>query len=305
MIRCIFLLLCILAVTTLAQAQAPDRLPLIDAHSQIDPDVDQSEIVSLLNKAGIAHVILAARNKVKPHHIADLARKHPDRITASMRTKGKAYNNNHPKYYKLLNKQANMSEFNAMAELIIWHAQKGNKAPEVILPFDSEQVLAAFSIAKERGWPFVVHIEFRAAGNDGPKYLSAFEDLARTNKSMKFVLIHMAQLNAGQVRKLIQSHPNVYFMTSHTTPPSVRKTNQPWTILFEGKNLKPEWKKLMSEHSDRFVFALDNVWLHHWYEEFQGQAKLWRNALGELPLESAHAIAHKNAESLWNLTPVK
>ena len=305
MIRWIYSLLCILAVTTLAQAQTPDRLPLIDAHSQIDPDVDQSEIVSLMDKAGIAHVILAARNKVKPHHIADLARKHPDRITASIRTKGNTYNNNHPKYYKLLKRQANMPEFNAMAELIIWHAQKGNKAPEVVLPFDSEQVLAAFSIAKERGWPFVVHIEFRSAGKDGPKYLAAFEDLARVNTNMNFVLIHMAQLNAGQVRKLIQSHQNVYFMTSHTTPPSVRKTNQPWTILFDGEYLKPEWKKLMSEHSDRFVFALDNVWQHHWYEEYQGQANLWRNALGELPPESAHAIAHKNAESLWNLTPVK
>jgi len=303
-LRWIFTVFCILAVTALAQAQTHDCLPLIDAHSQIDLDVDQNEIVNLMDKAGIAHVILAARSKVKPHHIVGLARKHPDRITASMRTKGRSYNNNHPKYYRLLNKQANMSEFNAMAELIIWHAQKGDKAPEIVVPFDSEQVLTAFSIAKEKGWPFVIHIEFRAAGNAGPEYLSAFEGFARANTSVNFVLIHMAQLNAFQVRKLIQSHPNVYFMTSHTTPPSVRKTNQPWTILFEGKNLKPEWRKLMSEHSDRFVFALDNAWQHHWYEEYQGQVNLWRNVLSKLPPESAHAIAYKNAERLWNLTPV-
>ena len=82
--RWIFTVFCILAVTALAQAQTHDCLPLIDAHSQIDLDVGQNEIVNLMDKAGIAHVILAARSKVKPHHIVGLARKHPDRITASM-----------------------------------------------------------------------------------------------------------------------------------------------------------------------------------------------------------------------------
>ena len=46
-------------------AQA-SKLYLIDAHSQIDHFVDRSEIVPLMDKAGIRHVILSTRGKGKP-----------------------------------------------------------------------------------------------------------------------------------------------------------------------------------------------------------------------------------------------
>ena len=33
------------------------------------------------------------------------------------------------------------------------------------------------------------------------------------------------------------------------------------------------------------------------------QVDLWRKALGKLPDEVAHAVAHGNAERLWKLAP--
>ncbi len=298
-----FILMALVSGTALAQSS--EQLPLIDSHSQIDLEVERDDLVSLMDKAGISHVILSARSRVKPGHIAKLARKHPNRITASVRTKGGVYRRNHPKYYERLDAQLGMTEFKAMAEVIMWHAQKGDKAPKVVIPFDSEQVQTAFNVVKERNWPFVVHIEYEAAGRDGPKFLKSFRDAARSNPNTNFVLIHMGQLTAEKVEQLIKSHLNVYFLTSHTTPPSVRKTNQPWTILFDGDDFKPEWAKLMTDYADRFVFALDNVWRHHWYDEYEGQTKLWRQALSKLPKDAAHAIAHKNAERLWKLSPLK
>tara|TARA_B100000315_G_scaffold65222_1_gene59193 strand:- start:3276 stop:4193 length:918 start_codon:yes stop_codon:yes gene_type:complete len=286
-------------------AQSRDQLPLIDAHSQIDTEVNRDDIVGLMDKAGIAHVILAARGKVKPWHIAELARQHPTRITASVRTKGGVYFRNSAKYYRLLDIQLGMPEFKAMAELIVWHAQKGKKAREVILPIDSEQVQTAFQAAKARDWPFIVHIEHKAAGKDGPVFLKSFEKLAASNREMKFILIHMAQLEAEQVERLIKAHPNVYFMTSHANPVVTRKSSQPWTNLFTGGVLKPVWTKLMTTHADRFVLAIDNVWQQHWYNNYADQANIWRRALAKLPKKAAHAIAHKNAEQLWKLSPVK
>jgi len=35
------------------------------------------------------------------------------------------------------------------------------------------------------------------------------------------------------------------------------------------------------------------------------KVKLWRTAIGELPLEVAHAFAHGNVERLWRLQVVK
>lgn len=69
--------------------------------------------------------------------------------------------------------------------------------------------------------------------------------------------------------------------------------------------LKPAWRKLIIEHPSRFILAFDNVWPHHWSDMYVEQAELWRNALGKLPSDIAHAVAHRNAERLWKLTPLK
>jgi len=81
----------------------------------------------------------------------------------------------------------------------------------------------------------------------------------------------------------------------------VREGRQPWTDMFEGEELAAEWKTLVLRYPDRFVLTIDNVWPEHWSERYVQQVELWRNALGKLPSEVAHAVAHGNAERLWNL----
>jgi len=56
-------------------------------------------------------------------------------------------------------------------------------------------------------------------------------------------------------------------------------------------------------HPERFVFALDNVWLQHWDAFYLEQIKQWRQALADVPPSVAHAVAHGNAERLWRLDP--
>ena len=149
-------------LVVIVPARAED-IPIIDAHSQIDQNVDLDRVVPLLDQAGIARVILSTRGKIKPFLIADLARRHPGRIVASFRTKGRAYAYNKPGYYKLLDVQLARPEFRAMAEILLWHAAKGQKAPEFKIPADSPASPAALKIAFDRGWPAVLHYEFAAA----------------------------------------------------------------------------------------------------------------------------------------------
>ena len=281
-------------------AQA-SKLYLIDAHSQIDHFVDRSEIVPLMDKAGIRHVILSTRGRVKPEQITRFAAKHPDRVTASVRTKSRHYASNSPKYCKSLKKQMRMPGFGAMAEVIMWHAQKGNKAPEVVVPPDDKRVRLALKGAKGKGWPFIIHIEF-AASLSAETFMKKMEAMLEKNPDHPFALIHMGQLEAKDVARLLAKHSNLHFLTSHANPFITKDSNQPWIDMFDGgPSLAPRWKALIIKYPDRFILAFDNVWEDHWGDKYVGQAALWRKALAELPAEVASKVAHENAERLWKL----
>jgi predicted TIM-barrel fold metal-dependent hydrolase len=193
-----------------------------------------------------------------------------------------------------------------MAEVILYHAQKGSKAPEWIVPISSPQVRAALKAALERKWPFIPHIEFAAAfPRERKRFMADLEAMLRAHPDHPFLLIHMAQLDTEEAGRLIEAHPNVYFMTSHSNTLMVSKSAQPWTNLFDGAELAPDWRKLILKHPDRFILAFDNVFAEHWGDYYLEQIALWRKTLKTLPAAVAHAIAHRNAERLWRLPPVE
>lgn len=279
-------------------------LPLIDAHSQVDEGVNLNKVIPLMDKAGVARTLLSARGRVEPEALAALAGKHPGRIVPSVRTKGEAYASNRSGYYRLLERQLGMPQFGALAEVILWHAQKGDRAPQWIVPLDSPQAQAALRAALERGWPFIAHYEFAAMGGQKEALLRQFEGLAAKHPEHPFALIHMGQLPPADARRLIGAHKNIHFLTSHSNPVVIRLSKQPWVDLFEGDRIAPAWRELILQHPDRFVLAFDNVWPEHWGPYYLEQAALWRKALGALPPEAARALAHRNAERLWRLPPL-
>jgi len=280
-----------------------DTLPIIDAHSQFDGNVDPSRIIQLMGQAGVVQTILSARGRVSPEQVAALAGQYPRRIVAALRTKGGIYSKNKQKYYVQLSKQAAMPAFRAMAEVIMWHAAKGNKADKVVVFPTDKRVSAALAVANARKWPFIPHIEYAAAGAEGDPILSALEVLFDTYRDQTFLLIHMGQLPFDEVDRLITTHRNVGFLVSHSNPVSIAKSAQPWTNLFDGDTLSPRWLTLMTRHPDRFVLNFDNVFAEHWGAFYLDQVALWRKALAGLPHDSAHMIAHRNAERLWRLDP--
>lgn len=279
-----------------------EELYFIDAHSQADYNIELESIVELMNKAGIKKTILSARGKRQSKEIADLAEAYPDQIIAAVRTKSKHYNRNTGKYYKKLAKEVNSGRFSAMAELLLYHAQKGDLAEEVVVYPDDERVKAAFEAARKNGWPLVLHIEFASLNaTQRENYFIALKSFLEQNPDYPIALIHMGQLDAMEVKKLIEKHSNIHFLTSHSNPVAVTRSNQPWTNMFREGVLTPEWEALMVAHPKRFVFALDNVWSEQWLNGYKEQVSLWKKALNKLPPDAAHAVAHGNAESLWKL----
>ena len=115
------------------------KLCLAECHTkaidfdQVGQDIELENIVGLMREAGVKKTILAARGDRKANEIADLAETYPEQIVAAVRTKSKHYQRNTNNYYKKLSKQLNSGRFNAMAELLLYHAQRGELAEEVVI----------------------------------------------------------------------------------------------------------------------------------------------------------------------------
>ena len=297
--------ICFFLLISFSNNLRASELYFVDAHSQVDENLENLElIIQRMDDGGVYRTILSARSGRKPEEVASFAEAYSDRIVPAVRTKSGAYNKNHPKYYKQLRKQLDSGRFKAMAEVLMYHAQKGSKAPEVIVYPDDQRVQAALNAAIENAWPFIIHIEFRSLrGKKRQQFMAGMEELLKAHSAHSFALNHMGQLTAVEVRKLIKHHQNIYFLTAHTNPVIISHSNQPWVNMFRGVAISPEWKQLLLQHADRFIFALDKVWETHWEEFYLDQMEYWRKAMADLPHDVAHAVAHGNAERFWG-TPM-
>lgn len=284
-------------------AASAGELYFVDAHSQIDHKVgDINLVLKRMEENGVRKTLLAARGQREDRDIVRLARKSGGMVIASIRTKGGKYTKGKPQYYDKLERQSSNGKFGAIAEVIMYHAQKGNKAAEVNIYPDDRRVKAALQAAKKNNWPFVAHIEFAAiSGNKRKRYLDGFENMLSGNRAQPVLLIHMGQLPADEAEALLSRHSNLHLLTSHADRFTTDHSSQPWVNLFVGDRFKPEWKALLVKFPDRFVFALDNVWPEHWQNTYSKKVNLWREALSGLPPEVAAQIAHGNAERLYGL----
>ncbi len=300
--RCIWLT--VLFLLTPANVLAAADFPLIDAHSQADQHIALEDIIDLMDDAGVSRTILAARGRRTPEELIAFAAKYPDRITLAVRTKGQKT--------RQIKKQIKKHSYGAMAEVLMWHREKKHQIvttksgetkapPQVVMAPDHPKALKLLAIARKKKWPFIPHIEFGSAGDDYAPFMAKLEDQLRQNRDHPFVLIHMGMLKFGEVKRLIEAHPNLYFIPAHSDPMSVAKSDNPFTKMFSGYSLAPEWKELIIRHPRRFILGFDNVWEKHWKKAYVEQAVIWRRALSELPADVAHAVAHGNAERLWRL----
>lgn len=302
LLRSVLITLLVLVSGNVPRA-AGDELYFVDAHSQVDQDVPLDLVIRRMDEAGVYRTILSTRGRRPAADVVHWASQHPDRIIPALRTKGRAYISGQKGYFTELDNQVRSGRYQAMAEVLLFHARKGKRAPEVAVDIDDPRVDTTLAAAVANGWPFIAHIEFAALyGERRTRFMSGLERLLGDQRGHPFALIHMGQLGAPEVARLITAHPNLHFLTSHASP-RVAASSQPWVNMFSGEGLADDWRALIERHPDRFVFAIDNVWPEHWKHEYGREIARWRRALGMLPPAVASAIAHGNAERLWRLVP--
>jgi hypothetical protein len=282
------------------------RGPIIDAHSQADRGLDLARVIPDMNEGGVWNTLLAARLIRDDADVVAFAKANPARITPIAKSKIKAFLKGHSQFPAILERVLGTAQFKGISEVILWHAAKGSKAGQAVIAPSDPRVGEFLKHSRRMNAPLILHIEFAAAGADKGPFMSKMEALLAANRDHPFALTHMGQLRVKDASRLIKAHPNLYFITSHANPITIAKNkSQPWTNLFSGNKLKPAWRKLVVANPDRFVLAFDNVFPDHWGSFYLKQVSLWRKALFDLPDAVAHAVAHGNAERLWNLPPAQ
>jgi predicted TIM-barrel fold metal-dependent hydrolase len=102
------------------------------------------------------------------------------------------------------------------------------------------------------------------------------------------------------VRRLLQTHPNLYCELSYRGSIYPGLTRLP---IDTGGRLRPEWKALLEEFPDRFVLGTDvDEPIVSRYAEF---VQFWRGVLSQLSPETAGKIAYQNGERLLKLSPTR
>ena len=188
----------------------------------------------------------------------------------------------------------------------MWHAAKKTVgAGKATMDPDDPRVGTMMETARQKGFPFIAHVEFGAMGGGKSSYMKKLEAFIAANRDVPVGMIHMGQLKATDAARLLPKHPNLFFITSHCNPVAYNDKKQPWTRMIVGTEFAPEWRELVLANPKRFVLAFDNVFSFQWEESFLPQVEVWRKTLATVPDNVAHALAHGNAERLWKLPPAK
>ena len=314
-----------------------EPLPLIDAHSQFDENVNLVQIKQHMRENCVVTTVLATRGlrqpvpnppyglHINPPYGPHIYYNPRPSIIHALRTKSGKGNESSDAFSLYLNRQLEFDDlyhlhprplFNAMGEVLMYHGEKKTGAVEVFFLPDDDRVSTAMTVARDRKWPFIAHIEFAGLERDYGEaertdYMWKFKTFLRKNSDHPVILIHMGQLETLEVQMLLEQHPNLYFMTSHANFIVNEGSVEPWTEMFDNTgNLTWEWSWLIKRFPKRFIFALDNVYKKHWGWEpdlYAQQVKLWRRALKMLQREwegeVAHAVAYRNAMRLFGITP--
>lgn len=289
----------------------PYQGSLFDAMSQIDETVNAESAMASVREAGVTRLGLFARSRKRLHQNEDLvlklAKKHPDLIVLGA-----------PKYFQLSGdlsdnyiaatvKGIKKHGYRFIGEILYTHGDKksgkqyskGERYVDPSKPGTAE-LLAALAPLKI---PIMTHWEPYAPDRDFPRFHTLYE--AWPNQI--FIVPHMGFASPEQIDEFMGRHPNLYMVISKKDRmmddfSDPEKQAMAGSEFLDGFRLKPEWKAILIRYQDRFLFGTDPHMKKLW-GRYPVIIESYRLVLGQLPLEAARKIAHKNAERLYQTPP--
>ena len=296
---------------------------LIDAHSQVGILISNEEVSKEINNNDVYLTLLSMRGKhqnaTKRYKSIQKQTQGKVRYLISTKLKGFARKNKDAneaiRGINELKRQAVNSKINyvGFGEIIVQHAPHDHeklKYAGINLNLKSYRIKKAIDIVFKDDVPIILHVELNDYEEDSKKILDQLVEIGNEHPDKIFLLMHMAQIEFKEAKLILKNTKNVHFITSHSDPYRAKnekrkrlgKAQTGWITLFNKKdNLKNKWKTLMNENPHRFVFAIDNVFDHHWKKNYKERVYFWRKALASLNENTASLIACGNANAYFKL----
>lgn len=177
-------------------------------------------------------------------------------------------------------------------------AKRGEMDRDVHVPIDGPTGHRVFRLSETTGMPFQIHYEVENA------LLAPLEKMLERYPRAKVIWCHLAQIRyierasrytPAYIDGLIRRFPGLYFDTAFgdatsVYPPSNQRHARVWAAL---GGLKSEWRDLIVAHPVRFLSALDLG--QDRLDQIAEHDRNHRNFLKQLPTETQHRVAYRNA----------
>jgi hypothetical protein len=174
---------------------------------------------------------------------------------------------------------------------------------DIAVPIDGPLGHRLFRLAEETGVPFEIHYEVE------DDLLPPLEKMLAQYPRARVIWCHLAQIRYQSrssvygpeyVRKLLETHPNLYFDTAFGVARSIYPgSNEPHARIWDrssGKGIQPGWAAVIGAHPYRFLAALDIGGDR--MDSVEEWARGLREFLDTLAEPTREIVAHKAA---WKL----
>jgi len=303
-------------------------IPLLDLESSLKPEDGDKYIddaIKVMDELGVALIAFdgyqAPKKKKKEkgyrwgYYIHKIVNAHPDHFILA--TNGGTNNNWLRQKDSFVDQTVEhvksggypiMGEFDFRHYLSNSQCKKGQTERDSDIPINSPNGHRIFALSQETEVAFAIHLE----AEDRP--LDEFEEMLGAYPRAKVIWAHFGQIRHPRkenrytpelLRRLLAAYPNLYIDLATGEPGRLYKCNNNildtviWqdSILGEQKNtLKPVYKDILSEFSNRFVFGSDYGGgrrpLHQHLKKKTSNARLIIRDLSE---DAKHQISYQNA----------
>lgn len=310
-----------------------DVIPLIDMESYLPRENGDAVLgwtMRVMDEDGVALMSLSGYQAPKDgktkgyrwgYYIHRVVNAHPERFIL---TTNKGGNRNwwkrkggKPRHFiDQLERQVRDGDYPFIGEIEFRHymsnaqCKAGKTQRDIDIPLNGKNGHRVFRLSADTGVPFSIHLE----PEDSP--LDALEEMLGTYPKARVIIAHFGQIRHPEretrfgpalVRRLLGAYPNLYFDLSVGEPGRLYKcAGRPldtviWGTRFgqQTDTLKPAYREILTNYSDRFVAGFDYGPANRQSERFlRSRIANIRLIIRDLPEGAKHAIGYRNA---WRL----
>ncbi len=280
----------------------------IDTHGHTVTGLTPERVITLMDHAGISHMLLMARGRRNDALTTEIYRHNPQRILPFVSSMYPGWHRQDKRVLGRAERLLNSGIFKGVGEVMLrYYGIPSKNEPEINVPADSAFIKRLADIIVDHNAVMLVHME------PEPEAVRSLENLLDYKKDLKLIWAHCGTvartqqwtLGHADIGQLMDRHPNLYTDIAGVQPMSLAPSaglRRPQITDDEG-NLFPEFRQLLEKHSDRVLFGLDTPWLQCWDEVPFKQWVQWADKVVAQLDDSgaAERIMHKNAEKLFNI----